>query len=133
MKNYLVKNYIDHWGKIHGEPLYAEELSPYELIVETETGYTVLYNDQEGTIRSLPRDCDCMSEEECRREFKYNLRKLLADNCMTQGELAEVTGISETTICSYTSGRSLPGFYNIDKMARALNCSIEDFRYMFKK
>lgn len=133
MKNYLVKNYISHWGRIHGEPLFIEELSPYELIVETESGYTVLYNDQDGTLRSLPKDSDDMSEEECRREFKYNFRKLLACSGMSQLELSEATGIPQPVLSNYMNGRNLPGFYNLDKIARALNCSVEDFRYTYKR
>lgn len=133
MKNYLINNYIAHWGRIHGEPLHVEELSPYELIVETETGYTVLYNDQDNMLRNLPKDSNCMSEEECRREFKYQLRKQLSLKDMSQLELSEITGIPQPVLSGYMNGKNLPGFYNLDKIAKALNCSTDEFRYTYKK
>lgn len=129
----MINNFIQFWGGIHGEPVYAEEISPFELIVETEEGYTVLYNDQDGSIRSLPKDSNCMTEEECRREFKYNLKKQLALKEMSQLELSEITGIPQPVLSNYMNGKNSPGLYNLDKIAKALNCSVDDFRYTYKR
>lgn len=129
----MIQNYTMYWGRIHGDPVSTEEISPFELIVETEKGDIVLYNDINHTLRRLPKDCDVMSEEECKKEFRYNLKKLLYTNDMTQQELSEVTGIDGTLISKYANGKSLPGFYNLDKIAKALNCSADDFRYTYKK
>ena len=133
MESYLVKNYLERWGRIHGDVIFSEEISPFELIVETENGYIILYNDQDGMLRRLPKDSNCMSEEECRREFKYQLRKQLVIKEMSQLELSEATGIPQPVLSGYMNGKNLPGLYNLDKIAKALDCSTDDFRYTYKR
>jgi transcriptional regulator with XRE-family HTH domain len=48
---------------------------------------------------------------------------------VSQLELSELTGIPQSTISNYLTGKFLPGFYNMDKIAKALKCSIDEFRY----
>lgn len=129
----MLQNYLLYWGRIHGEPVSYEEISPFELIVETENGDVVLYNDLDGMLRRLPKDSNCMSEDECKREFKYQLRKQLTLKEMSQLELSEATGIPQPVLSGYMNGKNLPGLYNLDKIAKALNCSTDDFRYTYKR
>ena len=48
---------------------------------------------------------------------------------MDQKDLSKKTGISETMISRYMNGLSNPGFFVVDKIARALDCSMDDLRY----
>ena len=100
-----------------------------ELIVKLEDGSYISYDTYEHTIRNLPRDDKNMSENECRREFSIRLYKTMIRKGMAQNELSERTGISEVTISKYMNGKATPSFYNVDKIAKALNCSVEDLRY----
>lgn len=102
----------------------------FELLIRLNDGSTILYDDVEKAIRTLPKDKSTMSEEECRSEFGYRLRKLLRRNKMTQTELAEASGVSKPMLSYYINGTVSPSFYNVDRIARALGCSIDELRYM---
>lgn len=99
------------------------------MLVKLNDGRSLLYDALEHTTRLLPRDSHAMTEEECRREFRSRLRKWMRRKGMSQLELSERTGISQVVISRYASGKSMPGFYAIDKIAKALDCSVDDFRY----
>ena len=70
-----------------------------------------------------------MSEQQCREEFSIRLKRLMYRQGVTQKELSEETGISEMTISNYMNGKRTPSFYNVDKISKALKCSIDIFRY----
>ena len=67
-----------------------------------------------------------MSETEWLDNFGDNLSFLLADYGLTQGELAEMTGLSEPTISSYINKRRMPGAKAILNISYALKISIDD-------
>lgn len=100
------------------------------LIITMKDGRTVLYDDLYKSIRNLPSDPSQATEEQCNAEFIHRLRRIMHRKGVTQGMLAEMTGISERTINRYLNGASQPNFYNIDKIARALDCSIDELRYL---
>ena len=101
----------------------------YEILVELRDGSSLLYDDIDGTIRKLPNDCNSMSESECKKEFGMRLRRLMMLRNITQEELSELTGIQRPAISNYMTGRTSPSFYNADKIAKALGCSMDELRY----
>ena len=100
-----------------------------ELIAYLKDGSVLSYNDYSKTLRKLPSDSKNMTETECRHEFGIRLRHFMELKGVSQLELSNMTGISTHMICKYITGKSSPSFYNADKIAKALNCSIEEFRY----
>lgn len=117
-------------------PLFAEDAVsfttsniPCELIVKLTDGSSILYDDADRTIRNLPDDPHDLSKEECNKEFSYRLRKMMQIKGITQYELSERTGIAQPHISNYVRGMRSPSFYVIDKIAKALDCSIDQFRY----
>lgn len=66
------------------------------------------------------------SEEEIADEFGYRLEKKMRNRNITQGDLAELTGISVRMIGYYVRGEKLPSLYNVYLMSRALACSISE-------
>ena len=103
---------------------------PTEITIELDDGGFMLYDDVDRTILNLPRDRNHMSEIECRREFGTRLRRLMFRKNVNQKELSEMTGISQMSISNYITGKSSPSFYNADRIARALDCSIDELRYI---
>ena len=103
----------------------------FELIVKLKSGEVISYDDLEKTIRNLPGNSDCMTENECRTEFGIRLRNIMFRKGITQAELSSMTGITQTMISKYITGKTSPSFYNVDKIAKALRCSIEELRYTF--
>lgn len=101
----------------------------FDLTIKLDDGTSVIYDDMDHTIRTLPRDSNAMTEKECRREFGLRLRKIMFLKGVTQAELSERTGLSQPMISNYISAKTTPSFYNVDKIAKALGCSTEDLRY----
>ena len=98
------------------------------LIVTLNDGDRIIFDYMERTIRRIPRDPGHITEREARREFGIRLRKLMFQRGMTQNDLSELTGIVRTTISDYITGKHSPSFYAVDKIAKALNCSTDEFR-----
>ena len=67
-----------------------------------------------------------MSEVEWMDIFGTNLIIMLDENCMTQKELAEETGLSEGTISAYVNKVKIPGVRAILNISYVLNCSLDD-------
>ena len=102
----------------------------FELTVYCDNGDRFIYDDFDKSIRSLPSTNDDITEEIWKREFRYRLRKRMAQKGITQLELANMVGTSQTMLSNYINGRCMPGFYIVDKIAKALDCSIDDLRYV---
>ena len=129
MNNHLYKNLSDHFPFIARDTVEWEEIGPFELMVRLNDGTVIIYDDSNRTFRTLPPNSDELTEEECRREFGIRLHKMLKRKNITQNELSERTGLSTNSISKYINGRKTPTFYNADKIAKALDCSIDEFRY----
>ena len=129
MANYIFENMQSYYPFLSERMVSYKKVGPYELIVKTNDGETILYDDVNHSIRRLPRDSNNMTEQEVSVEFRQRLRRLMTQQGVSQLELSELTGIPQSTISNYLTGKFLPGFYNIDKIAKALKCSIDEFRY----
>ena len=130
MSKYIYDNLNFYFPFIVREAVEYIENGSFELIVKLTDGSFILYNDLERTIRKLPKDCKHMTEQECRKEFGIRLKNIMFQKSITQNELSEITGIQQYLISNYINGKTTPSFYNVDKIAKALNCSIEEFRYV---
>lgn len=100
------------------------------IIVDLNDGGSVLYDDLAHTIRVVPRDSNKLSEKECATEFARRLRRLMNLNDITQGELSVRTGVSVAMLSRYMNGKSIPSFWAVDRIAKALGCSADEFRYI---
>lgn len=107
------------------------ETSKYELTIKLNNGDMVLYDDIDKSIRNLPRNTNSLTEPECRAEFARRLRKIMYMRGVSQKELSEITNISATMLSKYMNGSASPSFYVVDRIAKALNCSADTFRYTF--
>jgi len=107
------------------------ETSKYELTIKLSNGDMVLYDDIDKSIRNLPRNTNSLTEAECRAEFGRRLRKIMYMQGISQKELAESTNISTTMLSKYMNGSASPSFYVVDRIAKALDCSADMFRYIF--
>lgn len=67
-----------------------------------------------------------MREEEWLSIFSQNLEEMLIDANVTQRELADATGLSESTISKYLKGQQLPGVKAIINISYELGCDLYD-------
>lgn len=104
-------------------------IGDYYLIARLCDGSRVCYDQDDRSIRSLPSDPDNMSEDQFRHEFGIRLRRLMKRKNITQVELAERMGISQTRISGYIRGKNTPSVFMVNKIAKALSCSIDELTY----
>lgn len=101
----------------------------YDIVVLYSDGRAFALDDVNNSYRKICDDFK-MTEEETNAEFGYRLRRRMYINGLTCKQFAEQTGISETTISGYRRGKSTPRFHILNILARGLNCSIDEFRFI---
>lgn len=126
----LLRNFKLQFPKVSERMTTYERYNETELIVCLDDNSIILYDDLSGTIRNLPKDSCNMSEEEFRLEFSSRLRKMIDIRGITQSKLAQRIGISNVMLSRYVCGTNTPTFYMADKIAKALDCSLDDLRYV---
>ena len=68
-----------------------------------------------------------MTEQEWRKEFGLRLQQLSRGKYdYKKNKLAELAGLSPKTVGRYMRGERVPDAMTLRKIARALNCSIDD-------
>lgn len=76
-----------------------------------------------------------MTEREWLEIFSENLIELLKDARMSQRELADAAGLSESSVSDYIHGRKLPGIKAVINIAYVLGRSLDeliDFGYRIR-
>ena len=67
-----------------------------------------------------------MSEIEWIKIFGDNLREMLEEECMSQRDLSEETGLSIITINRYINKQQMPTIKAVLSISYALNCNVSD-------
>lgn len=102
---------------------------PNTLIAQLNDGTAVWYDNNHRSISSIPRDSNALDKEGFAFQFRRRLSKMLEDRFMTQKDLAEKIGMNVSQLNKYTSGKNIPSLYIADRIAKALNCSLDELRY----
>ena len=68
-----------------------------------------------------------LTVEQEKLEFAYKLRSLMSRNHITQEEMANRANTSQTMISHYMTGRSIPNAVTLNKIAKVIGCSMDDF------
>ena len=126
----VFNSFKDYFPRMSEHAVRFERVSAFDILIEFDDGDISIYDSMEHTIRNLPRNSSEMTEEECRREFGIRLRTILYRRGITQAELSSKTGISQTIISNYINGKNTPSLYAVDRIAKALGCSVDEFRYV---
>lgn len=101
-------------------------ISDFRISVVLNDGSKVIYNRRSDSIISYQTDTEIDTEEKWRIRFGLCLYDMLREKIVTQKELSSLTGITEQTLSRYIRGHITPSAYNLRKIARALDCSIEE-------
>lgn len=102
---------------------------PLGLLVQLDDGRWFCYNGYDHTCRLLPSDPDNMTEDDFRIEFGNRLRAIMQSKRISQYDLARMTGMPQGRISKYVNGKYTPTFYTVDKIAKALECSMDELRF----
>lgn len=100
-----------------------------ELTVKLDDGNKLAYDYLMKTVRTIynPKDeSDYMPEDIYRKSFAAKLYNKMRVNGISQEELADMVGVSRVSMSSYMNGRSMPNIYILNKLAKALKCTITE-------
>lgn len=75
-------------------------------------------------LRAAEKDTVDRSEQEWRDDLQRNLNFMMSLRGYTLERLSNATGISMVTLHKYTTGKSSPSGYNLEKISEVLECSI---------
>ena len=67
-----------------------------------------------------------MSELEWIETLAGNLTEIIKESGYSQREVADMTGIMQSTISKYMNGKMMPSVKNIVNLAYALNCDVRE-------
>lgn len=101
-----------------------------EMEVKLIDGRAYIFDGYHQTLRQLPTNSKYLTKEEFKIEFAYRLRKVMTVKKISQVELSHLTDIQLTDINRYVQGKAIPTFYTVDKIAKALDVSVDEFRYI---
>ena len=99
--------------------------SDYYKAVQDDDSVIFYDNMQHSTRRMPAKMARFETEEEWRQEFSRRLCVAMEHRGMTQKALVEITGISQSALSYYMSGKKLPSGYMIGQLSEALNCSAD--------
>lgn len=66
------------------------------------------------------------SEDAYKKQFAKNFNKKMRNMGYSQQCVSERSGIMQSMISKYSTGKSIPNGYNIKRLARALKCSVDE-------
>lgn len=126
-KTYIKAEKLKRYISSNIEEYFA--INNYELLVKLKSGDKFVYDDYYRCVRFILYENDELTEEQEKREFKRNLRNMLRYKRITQSELAEMVGTTQSMINRFINGKSLPSFMMLRKLSKALDCHIDDLFY----
>ena len=127
--NNLIKQFKLYFPKIAANANKYYCGSSFDLIVFLENGDRVLYDNFRKTIKNMPKEDEEIDEAECRNSFGDMLQNILDRKGISRYKLSELTGFDPARISNYVNGKATPNLYSLYKLAKALDCSIDDFIY----
>ena len=130
MNEYLYRNFKMRYPGVADRACGIFETSGLELLIKTIDGESYAYVDQDQMLRRLPKDSNNMTDEEIHREFGRRLYNSMRWRGISQCELSQRTGIPQSRISEYISGKHSPSFCVVDRLAKAIGCSVDEFRYI---
>ena len=71
-----------------------------------------------------------MTDEQYRKEIGRRISQVMFRKSINQSMLSDMTGICQSQLSKYISGRSMPNFRALDKITRALRISLEELRHI---
>lgn len=126
-EQYLLNKFykIENYDKLKCRVVGCYGVSNYELLLKDNNGFIYSYDDYDATIRCVFNP-EIEDEIDQKFEFGYRLYKLIKRSYHTQKEFAEATGLHEYQVSTYTSGKTIPNFGTVIKIAKALKCSTNE-------
>lgn len=126
--DHLYENFKRYFSAFADDVAEYEMYDDLELLITLHNGSQLLYDDTDPSIQYIPAPSkeERMTEKQWRYGFGMRLRKKMRMKGITQADLSEITGLTQSMISRYVTGKSIPSLYVIDKIARILECTTDD-------
>ena len=108
------------------------EIGFNEIVVLLKDNRCLIYDDSNKTIKTFPSNFDNLTDEKYAEMFSNRLRKIMEVRCISQKEISDKTGITQSSLSLYMNGKRIPNLYTVYKLSVALNCSMNDFNFFPK-
>lgn len=104
------------------------ELNEWDLLIVFKNGKKIIYDRFTNYHKDIYYvSIDEITEEQEKKEFAYRLRSFMGRREITQERLAKMTDLTQAMISRYVRGEAVPSAIILRKIAKALNCSMDDF------
>ena len=130
MNDYIYRDFKMQFPHAADKVVEILESTDTILVVKLNDGRFYEYDVETATLHKLPEDPNNMTEEEWRVEFARKLHSIMWRKGLNQNDLSDMTGISQSAISGYLRGVNSPTVYRLDRIAKALECSILEFIYL---
>ena len=105
-------------------------INEWDILIKFKNGKKIIYDTFTNYYTEIfYNSINDITEEQEKKEFSHKLRSLMNRKNITQDELAEKTNTSQVMISRYITGRCIPSVIVLRKIAKVLNCSMDDFFY----
>lgn len=103
-------------------------LNSHDLQITFKNGITEIYDTFANTCkRVLNLEDSNKTDKILKNNFKRTLQIKMSAKWIDQDELARRIGTSQQMVSKYLTGKSVPGYLMLHKIANALDCNIDDF------
>lgn len=127
MEDYIIDNFKSHFPALAKQMKSCEKDKYGQVTAVLKDGRKILYDDFCCRVREVP-DSSNLTRDEFGKDLGQRLWYIMRRKGIDQVELSKRTGFPQSTISNYINGINVPSFYAIDKIARILDCSIDDLR-----
>lgn len=104
------------------------EVNEWDLIIKFKDGRQFIYDRFTNTHKNLYyNNINELTDKQEKKEFAYRLRSLMGRRWVTQEQLANDINVSRPMISKYVRGEAIPSAIVLRKIAKVLNCSMDDF------
>ena len=129
VNEYDIKSLIVNNRKIAEQTVSVKYYGPFELLLTLNDGHKLIYDLEDNTTHRKYNTEDDIPNDIFTKEFARRLRRKMLHKHIDQSELAERVGVSQGTISSYIRGIRTPTYLIINKIAKVLECDMNDFIY----
>lgn len=105
----------------------------FSLVFTYSDGHKTFYDSILKGIRYFSPDNTSDSyidERRWRREVGFNIYRAMLKYGVTQAELSDRSGVSQSAISQYSDGLRTPNAYKLVRMAEALGCDISELIFI---
>ena len=108
--------------------LEIKTLNEWDLLITFKDGRKVIYDTYTNYHKKIYYDnINELTEEQERKEYAYRLQSFMNREHVTQEELADEIGSTQSLIRRYVRGETVPSVLVARRIAKVLRRSLDDF------